>query len=152
MHTLEEVREYIKNSPKESKVYIGCDSRNNRNSTLYVTAVVVHHEGNRGAKVFAFSDSVPRIRSMRQRLDQEVYYALEKAIELKEAVGDRHLEIHLDYHPSEKHKSNRSVSNSIGAVIGSNFEYALKPDAHAASSAADYLGRHNVQFRRTPTD
>jgi len=148
MDNLEEVKKFIENSSKKSKVYVGCDSRNNKNKTIYVTAVVIHLEGNKGAKVFAFEDSLPRIRSMRQRLDQEVYYALEKAMELKDVVGERELQIHLDYHPSEKHKSNRSVETSIGAVKGSNFNYALKPHAHAASSAADYLGRNNFQFNK----
>jgi len=148
MDDIESAKEYIKNSSPKSKVYVGCDSRNTKSNTLYVTAIVVHLEGNRGAKVFAFADAVPRIRSMRQRLDQEVFYALEKAMEIREAVGNREMEIHLDYHPSEKHKSNRSVETSIGAVIGSEFDYALKPHAHAASSAADYLGRNNVQFKK----
>jgi predicted RNase H-related nuclease YkuK (DUF458 family) len=147
MTGLEEVKTFIKNTSLNTKVYVGCDSRNTKEKTLYVTAIVVHLDGNRGAKVFAFQESVPRIRSMKQRLDQEVYYALEKAIEIRDTVGDRELQIHLDYHPSEKYKSNRSVSNSVGAVVGSNFKYALKPNAHAASSAADYLGRNNVQFK-----
>lgn len=151
METIEEVINYINNSSPKTKVYVGCDSRNSRNKTLYVTAIVVHHEGNRGAKVFPFVDMVPRIRSMRQRLDQEVYYALEIASALQEGVRNREISIHLDYHPSDRHKSNRSVAQSIGAVIGSGFQYELKPHAHAASSAADYLGRNNVRFR-TPAD
>jgi len=146
-HSIEEVKEYIKKSPKKSKVYVGCDSKNNKNYTIYVTAIVIHIEGSKGAKVFAFHDSVPRIRSMKQRLDQEVYYALEKAIEIRDVVGERKMEIHLDYHPSEKHKSNRSVRSSIGAVVGSQFDYQLKPHAHAASSAADYLVRNDVKFK-----
>lgn len=150
MHTIEEVIDYIKKSSPKSKIYVGCDSRNSRNKTLYVTAVVIHHEGNRGAKVFPFVDIVPRIRSMRQRLDQEVFYALEIAAEIKAGV-DREVSIHLDYHPSDRHKSNRSVAQSIGVVTGSGFPYELKPHAHAASSAADYLGRHSVKFR-TPAD
>ena len=144
--TIEQVREYIRASSDKSKVYIGCDSRNisrgNRRYTIYVTAIVIHLDGHKGAKVFAFEEKVPQIRSMRQRLAQEVYYAIGKYDELKDAIGNREFSIHLDYHPSEVHKSNQVVKEAVGAVKGMGLPYELKPASYAATCAADWLGRH----------
>lgn len=143
---METVREYIKNSSRSSKIYVGCDSRQMGHTTLYVTVVVVHLEGNKGAKVFPFYEKVPRINSTRYRLIQEAYYATYKALELQDVIGDRYLSVHLDYHPEDKHRSNAVVKEAIGFVLGQGLEYELKPHAHAASSAADWLGRHGVHF------
>lgn len=143
---MELVREYIRNSSQSSKIYVGCDSRQTGRTTLYVTVVVVHHDGNKGAKVFPFYDRVPRINSTKYRLIQEAYYATYKALELQDTIGDRYLSVHLDYHPEDKHRSNAVVKEAIGFVLGQGLDYELKPHAHAASSAADYLGRHGVRF------
>lgn len=143
---MENVRECIKNSSPSSKVYVGCDSRQMGKVTLYVTVVVVHHDGNKGAKVFPFYDRVPRINSTRYRLIQEAYYSTYKALELQDVIGERYLSVHLDYHPEDKHRSNAVVKEAIGFVLGQGLEYELKPNAHAATSAADWLGRHGVQF------
>lgn len=149
-YTIEEVMEYIKNTSDNTNVYVGCDSRNSRGHTLFVTVIVVHHEGHKGAKVFPFAEKVPRIHSMRWRLIQEAYYATYKALEIQEAVGNRKLVVHLDYHPSDKHKSNNVVKEAVGFVIGQGLDYELKPAAFAASSAADYLGRHGLKFNTPP--
>lgn len=146
---MEEVLEYIKNSPRKSKIYVGCDSRQIGNSTLFVTVIVVHLDGNKGAKVFPFSEKVPRINSNKWRLLQEAHYSTYKALEIKDHIGDRELEVHLDYHPEDKHRSNAVVKSAVGLVLGQGLNYRLKPHAHAATSAADFLGRHNVRFTQT---
>jgi predicted RNase H-related nuclease YkuK (DUF458 family) len=147
--TTEHVINYIKATSRQTKIYVGCDSRQSGKNTTFVTVVVVHHDGNKGAKVFPFIETVPRIKSLKWRLIQETHYATYKALEIKEAVGDREFYVHLDYHPSDKHKSNTVVKEAIGFVVGQGLEYELKPYAHAASSAADYLGRHGGVFRHT---
>ena len=91
---------------------------------------------------------MPRIKSRKWRLIQEVHYATYKALEIRDAIGDRELEIHLDYNESDKHKSNSVVKESIGFVLGQGFDYKLKPHAPAASSAADRLGKNNLKLRK----
>lgn len=148
MHaTTEQVMEYIKSTSPQTKIYVGCDSRQSGKNTIFVTVVVVHFDGNKGAKVFPFITTVPRIHQIKWRLIQETHYATYKALEIKEAVGDREFSVHLDYHPSDQHKSNAVVKEAVGFVIGQGLAYELKPYAHAASSAADYLGRHGGHFR-----
>lgn len=144
--TVQEIAEYIRETSLSTKVYVGCDSRQMGKNTLFVTVVVVHLEGSKGAKVFPFSERVPRINSTRWRLIQEAHYATYKALELKDLIGERELIVHLDYHPSDAHRSNAVVKEAVGFVLGQGLEYELKPHAHAATSAADWLGRHNVRF------
>lgn len=150
MYTTEQVMEYIRGTSDSTKIYVGCDSRQSGRNTIFVTVVVVHHDGNKGAKVFPFIETVPRIKSLKWRLIQETHYATYKALEIKESVGDRAFYVHLDYHPSDKHKSNTVVREAIGFVMGQGLDYELKPHAHAASSAADYLGRNGGHFKRQP--
>lgn len=144
---MEEVIKFIQGTSKDTKVYVGCDSRQMGRNTLFVTVIVVHLDGNKGAKVFPFSDRVPRINSTRWRLIQEAHYATYKALELKDYIEGRELIVHLDYHPSDAHRSNAVVKEAVGFVLGQGLEYKLKPEAHAATSAADFLGRHNVKFK-----
>lgn len=150
-YTTEQVIDYIKTTSPQTKIYVGCDSRQSGKNTIFVTVVVVHLDGNKGAKVFPFIETVPRIKSLKWRLIQETHYATYKALEVKEAVGEREFYVHLDYHPSDKHKSNTVVKEAIGFVVGQGLDYELKPYAHAASSAADYLGRHGGVFRHSIT-
>ena len=84
---IEEVKEFIKNSSPKSAVYVGCDSRQVKNHTVFVSVVVVHIDSCRGAKIFWRVDRVPRIRSLRQRLLEEVSRAVYLALEISEVVG-----------------------------------------------------------------
>lgn len=144
---LEEVKELIRASSPSTKIYVGCDSRQLRDYTLFVTVVVIHYDGNKGARVVPFSERVPKIQSRHWRLVQETHYSTGLALELRDVVGSRELLVHLDYNPSDKHKSNGVVKEAIGYVLGQGLQYKLKPDAWAATSAADWLGRHNMKFK-----
>ena len=137
---IEEVQKYIKESSKESVVYIGCDSMvlENKNKSSYAIAVIVHIDGNRGCKVFGETVIEPFYGSMRMRLMQEVYYATDIALKLMDSIGDRGFEIHLDINPSSSHKSNVVVKEAIGYVRGTlGIDPVLKPDAIASSTVAD---------------
>jgi uncharacterized protein len=150
-HTTEEVMKYIRSTSQSTSIFVGCDSKQTGKNTVFVTVVVAHIDGNKGGKVFYFTDKVPRIKSLKWRLLQEAHYATGKALEILPAVGSRNLEVHLDYHPSDKNKSNSVVKEAIGYVIGQGLQYKLKPDAPAASSAADWIGRHGAFLPSSPT-
>ena len=145
---LEEVREFIKNSSQETKIYIGTDSERFRIKGVwhadYTTAIVVHLNGKHGARVFG---DVVRERDFDQkrerpayRLMTEVYKAAEMYIALAEAIGDRYFEVHLDINPDEKHGSSCVISQATGYIKGTcNITPRVKPEAFAASYAADRL-------------
>ena len=137
---LEEVKKYIKDSSKESSIYIGCDSMvlENKNKASYATAIIVHIDGNKGCKVFGETSVEHFYGSMRMRLMQEVYFATEIALKLIDSIEDRSFEIHLDINPSPSHKSNIVVKEAIGYVRGIlGVDPILKPNAIASSTVAD---------------
>jgi predicted RNase H-related nuclease YkuK (DUF458 family) len=145
---LEEVKKYITNSSPESKIYLGADSERNRYERVwyadYTVAIVVHIDGKHGCKIFGYHQ---RERDYDQRKDKpnirlmtEVYKVSELYLQLKDAIEDRWVEVHLDINPSVKHASNAVVNQAIGYIRGTcNLEALIKPNAFAASYAADRL-------------
>lgn len=145
---LDEVREFISKQSKDTEIFIGVDSEKLNVDGVwyadYATAIVVHIDSRHGCKIFG---KVERERIYDQknnkpamRLMMEVYKAAEVYQELEEAIGDRHVEVHLDLNPSEKHASNVVVQQAIGYIKGTcNLTPAIKPNAFAASYAADRL-------------
>ena len=145
---IEEVKDYILNSSQETKIYLGADSERNRLDSIwyadYTVAVVVHIDGKHGCKIFGYHQ---RERDYDQRKDKpnirlmtEVYKVSELYLELKDVIGDRWVEVHLDINPSAKHASNQVVQQAIGYIRGTcNLEALIKPNVFAASYAADRL-------------
>lgn len=145
---LEEVREFIINSSESSKVYIGSDSERYHGKdgwyADYTMAVVIHHDGCRGCKVFG---GVETERDYDQRKDRpamrlmnEVMKTAQLYLDLADAIGDRHFEVHLDINPDQLHGSSCVVQQAIGYIRGTcNVIPMVKPDAFAASYAADRL-------------
>ncbi len=136
---MEEVKEFIRNSSSSSAVYVGCDSRQFRNKTVFVTVVVVHINSNNGAKVFWQIEKVERITSIRQRLFEEVNRAVYVAMSIAEAVGNRPFEVHLDINPNPDHRSSVIVKEAVGYVLAQGLTPVLKPEAIAASTVADFI-------------
>ena len=146
---LDEVREFIINTSPISKIYIGADSeryrgKDNQWYADYTVAIVVHIDGSRGCKVFG-DVSTERDYDKRHdrpayRLMNEVYKASAMYLELYEAIGDRHCEVHLDINPDELHGSSCVIQQATGYIRGMcGFAPKVKPEAFAASYAADRL-------------
>ena len=146
---IDEVRDFIQNSSELSCIYIGADSERYRGKDNhwyadYTVAVVIHIDGSRGCKVFG-QVSTERDYDKRHdrpayRLMNEVYKASAMYLELFEAIGDRHVEVHLDINPDELHGSSCVIQQATGYIRGMcGFAPKVKPDAFAASYAADRL-------------
>lgn len=152
---LEEIKEFIRNTSDETKIYIGADSERFKIKGQfyadYTTAVVIHYDGCKGCKVFG---DVVRERDYDQRKDKpairlmnEVMKAAQMYIELAEAIGDRYFEIHLDINPDIVHGSSCVITQAIGYIKGTcNITPMVKPEAFAASYAADRL-KEIVNYR-----
>lgn len=146
---IEEVKEFIRNTSGETKIYIGADSERYRDKkdnwvADYTVAVVIHFDGNKGCKVFGKVDSERdydnRHDRPAMRLMNEVYRASQMYLDLVDAIGDRHCEVHLDINPDMIHGSSCVVQQAIGYIRGTcNVVPMVKPDAFAASYAADRL-------------
>ena len=145
---IEEVKQYISNSSAESKVYLGVDSERvniqGKWYADYTLAIVIHIDGKHGCKIFG---EVERERDWDQKADkpsmrlmQEVYKVSELFQKLSNVLEDKHVEVHLDINPQERYKSSAVVQQAVGYIKGTcNIQAQIKPDAFAASYAADRL-------------
>lgn len=146
---IDEVRDFIQNTSESTCIYIGADSeryrgRDNQWYADYTVAVVIHIDGSRGCKVFGQvsteRDFDKRHDRPAYRLMNEVYKASAMYLELFEAIGDRHVEVHLDINPDELHGSSCVIQQATGYIRGMcGFAPKVKPEAFAASYAADRL-------------
>jgi len=145
---LNEVKKYISNSSPESKVYLGVDSERIKIGAKwyadYTLAVVVHIDGKHGCKIFGEvereQDWDQKANKPSMRLMQEVYKVSELFQKLSDVLEDKHVEVHLDINPQERYKSSAVVQQAVGYIRGTcNLEAQIKPDAFAASYAADRL-------------
>ena len=146
---IEEVRKFISNSSEATCIYIGADSERYRGKDEafyadYTVAIVIHHDGKHGCKIFGKVDTERDYDNRHDRpalrLMNEVYRASQMYMDLFEAIGDRHVEVHLDINPDEVHGSSCVIQQATGYIRGMcGFTPKVKPEAFAASYAADRL-------------
>ena len=143
---LDVVKEFIARQSPETKIYLGCDSERFRLDGMwyadYITAIVVHINGNNGCKLFGQIDRErdydQKIDRPRFRLMNEVYKASEMYLKLADVLEGRHVEVHLDINPNEMHGSSCVINEAIGYIRGTcNVIPLVKPHAWAATHAAD---------------
>lgn len=138
----------------DSDVIIACDSQQVGQSTDYVTVVVVHRPA-KGGRVFFCRERIPRVRELRERLWKEVWRSTELAMELTSTPDIGQVEpihvtaIHIDANVDPKHKSAKYVQELVSLAMGQGFKAVVKPEAFAASHAADHAVKHKEERHRT---
>lgn len=138
----DEIISEIKNSSKDTAIYVGTDSVRKRKTVTYVTVIVLHFDGKHGAKIFQdikvqrnFEKSP---KALRMRMMNEVSYAIDASSKIVDHLEDRPFEIHLDINPDPRWASSIVAKQAMGYVMGTfGFEPKLKPNAPVASFAAD---------------
>jgi len=145
-----EICEFISNQSPATKIYLGADSqRYRRNGTWYADytlAVVIHYEGRHGCKIFGDVQTEldydqrkdrPSLRLMNEAIKlSALYHQLETVLTNRQVK----VELHLDLNAKKIHASNFVVEQAIGYIRGTcNIEAKIKPDAWAATYAADRL-------------
>jgi predicted RNase H-related nuclease YkuK (DUF458 family) len=141
---IQEVADFVNSCSADTKIYIGCDSERLAVDGVwhadYITAVVVHIDGNSGCKIFG---AVERQRDYEQsnkprlRLMNEVYRVADLYLKLSAEVA-HDIEVHLDLNPDEVYGSSVVVNEAMGYIRGMcGVIPFVKPDAFAASYAAD---------------
>lgn len=137
----------------DSDVVIACDSQQVGQSTEYVTVVVIHRPS-KGGRVFFCRERIPRVRELRERLWKEAWRSVELAMQLTTppdigAYYPIHVSaIHIDANVDPKHKSSKYVEELVGLVMGQGFRAVVKPEAFAASHAADHAVKHRNENRK----
>lgn len=135
-----------------SEVHIGSDSQQFGKETEYVTVVVIHRP-TKGGRVFFNRERISRVRDLRERLWKEVWRSTELAMELtvQPDIGVNPVSvtaIHIDANVDPKHKSSKYAEELAGMVMGSGFSAILKPEAWAASHAADHAVKHKEERQK----
>lgn len=147
---LDEVRAYIKQTSKESKVYFGADSErvqvDGEWAVDYLLCVIVHIDAKHGGKVFGHvereKDFDKKLSRPRLRLMTEVYKIAELYLKLADDLEGRDVSIHLDLNPLPIHGSSCAVSEAIGYIKGvCGMDPVVKPHSWCASNVADAVKR-----------
>jgi predicted RNase H-related nuclease YkuK (DUF458 family) len=143
---VDEVKQYIKDSSPQSKIYLGCDSERILKQNVwyadYTLAVVIHKDSKHGCKLFGEvqreKDFDQKINKPRFRLMNEVYKLSDLYLKLADSFEERIVEVHLDINPNEMYGSNCVINEAIGYIRGTcNVVPMVKPKAFAATYAAD---------------
>lgn len=132
------IKYFIKSTSLETGVYVGCDAQAKGPSTRFDTVIVVHYDSKHGSKIFWSTQRIDRWMSVREKLLKEVEIAIDCFMNIESAVGARPASIHLDLNPDPAHKSYSVTKEAIAWVRGMGYNPVIKPDAWAASYAADH--------------
>lgn len=136
-----EVGDYITNyliDNPGTNIYVGCDSQNTRDLTVYATVVVLH-KNNKGGHVLYSRESVPKIYNNFNKLWGEVDRSIQLATELSEVFGIPIKYVDLDLNPDPKYRSNQVLRAAVGYVESMGFVPRVKPNDLWAISAADSI-------------
>lgn len=126
----------------EIKVCIGSDSQVYGRKTTYATVILFHRKGRGGFMFINTATAVnkhDRKRMLKERLLTESVRSIEIAYHLCE-LFDKHdvdLEVHADINTNPRFKSNDSLSEAMGYILGMGFTFKAKPEAYAASYCAN---------------
>ena len=138
VNTIQHLKDKLLESKKEVEIYIGCDSQNHGNDTVYVSVIVLHYE-KQGGHVIYCKETVPRIKDQFTRLWREVEISIEVAEYLKENGIKAPKHIDVDMNPDPQYRSNQSVYAAMGYIESYGYSARCKPNALAASYAADRM-------------
>lgn len=136
------IKEFIK-AHKDAKIYLACDSqRIKKKRVKFATVVVVHYNGNNGAKVFAditYNKVIDaKLSRPFNRMMMEVQMVTEIYSQLEDVLLDRDFQIHIDISNEPHHGSNVAYNAAKGMIWGMvGVDPICKPDAFAASTVAD---------------
>ncbi|MDJ0847940.1 MAG: ribonuclease H-like YkuK family protein [Myxococcota bacterium] len=127
-------------------VHIGTDAQKATRFTDFVVVACLLSPERQGHRVF-YTRLRKRRMSLHQKLFWETWLSTEFALRLCEVGSvDSHdrVHVHIDVNPSAVHKSSRYLEQLAGLVVGQGFPVLYKPEAWAASRAADHAvkGKH----------
>lgn len=141
---VKDIAEYLKASIQAfptSKIYVGTDSQNKDEHTIYATAIVVHWNTNNGGHVLYTREKVPRIKSRFDRLWNEVQRSVDVALYLRDECGIPIEYIDLDLNSDVKWDSNKVLKPAVGYIESLGFETRCKPGPAYAVRMADRICR-----------
>jgi predicted RNase H-related nuclease YkuK (DUF458 family) len=135
---VEHIVQWVKDETRDGQIiHIGTDSLQTGRWTQFVTVVVILNRP-KGGRVAYYREIVPRISSLRERLNKEVWKSIDLAMQMPETPE---LTVHIDANPDERFMSSKYLQELVGLVVGQGFKALWKPDSWAATHAADHIVR-----------
>jgi uncharacterized protein len=144
----QKIKEFIEDAPQAYyTLTIGSDSevkseeKNHKNLEI-ITAIVIYRRGY-GGKYFWSRKKIKTVKSLREKIYQEVLMSIDAAkylvpelkINLNENSPAYDLEIHIDV--GEHGDTREMIREVVGIVTGFGYTARTKPYSYAASNIAD---------------
>lgn len=129
----------IINEKSNPTIYIGCDSQQVKDKTIYASVVVFRYQN--GAHITYKREYEPVIKDIWPRLWKEVEKSVSVAEYLRINAGIMATQIDLDYNEDPKYPSNRLVKAAVGYVESLGYKAKTKPGLLIATYAADGICR-----------
>jgi len=146
------IKDYIEDHKGEFVIMVGCDSLPHglRKRKATFTEVVCLHQKvdgiGKGAHILYKREHKVRVFNTRDRLMKEADRLVKVCQELRESGIEAHervlyMEPQLDFNKKNGEESNKYLDEARGYVKAFDFDVEVKPDAPAASYAADHCCR-----------
>ena len=80
----------------------------------------------------------------RELVNERMVYEVGKSVEVAYEIAplldlyEIPLEVHADINPDPNYESNKALQQAIGYILGMGYSFKVKPEAFAASNAADH--------------
>jgi predicted RNase H-related nuclease YkuK (DUF458 family) len=120
------------------KVCIGSDSQVRGNIVDMATVIVVLREKS-GGFMYIRNEALRKRMTLKERLLAEVTRSIDVAYNLCDLLDrfDVDMEVHADINTNPHFKSNASLHDAMGYILGMGFAFKAKPEAFASSSCAN---------------
>jgi len=135
------------------KVGVGTDSQKSGSKGKYNFATVILISTSedlgggitvgRGGMIVAATYDNTFKKSNKELVNERMVYEVSKSVEVAYEIAplldlyDIKLEIHADINPDPKWESNKALQTAVGYILGMGYSFKVKPEAWAASTAAD---------------
>jgi len=122
-------------------INIGTDAQCfGKNKLNLVTCICVHNPG-KGGLVFYHKEYKVNFSNLWDKLYAETMLSLTCASEISKYKPElqENIIVHVDANPKAVYASSSYIKQLAGMVMGYGFNYVVKPNAWAASHAADHI-------------
>lgn len=135
------------------KVSIGTDSqKSSKGAYKFATVILIRTFEDLGGGVIVgrggmvisttyYNDFKSKNKELvNERMVFEVSKSIEVAYEIAPLLDlyEIPLEVHADINPDPNYESNKALQQAVGYILGMGYSFKVKPDAYAASNAADH--------------
>ena len=137
---VEKIASFIKADPNfRYKVIVGTDSESRKGISDFVTAIIIYRVG-KGGMYFWARRNLPNVVAIADRIAKETQFSIELAWKLRDTFRHNGLsgyepEVHLDV--GEEGVKRDMIRWVTGMVLGSGFEFKIKPESFGATKVAD---------------